>query len=146
MHLFSTEFLVVNGLKSKIYENFFQFFNEDNYSIDLFAKFLWKIIFEINESILKNNFENDFLKKHLIKLNTKEFYHFISDKLFNTDKDELNKEKNENNIKNPLIKIRMYQEKNEKKKSNENNNKNSNEKVFQFLQHIQKRLKINLMI
>ena len=82
----------------------------------------------------------------MLKLNTKEFYHFISAKLFNTDKDELNKEKNENNIKNPLIKIRMYQEKNEKKKSNENNNKNSNEKVFQFLQHIQKRLKINLMI
>lgn len=40
MHLFSTEFLVVNGLKSKIYENYFQIFNEDNYSIDLFAKFL----------------------------------------------------------------------------------------------------------
>ena len=128
IHLFSTEFLVVNGLKPKIYENDFQIFNEDNYSIDLFAKFLRKIIFEINESILKNNFENDFLKKHLIKINTKEFYHFISAKLFNADKHELNKEKNENNIKNPLIKIRMYQEKNEKKNYNENNNKNSNEK------------------
>ena len=119
---------MVNGLKPKIYENDFQIFNEDNYSIDLFAKFLRKIIFEINESILKNNFENDFLKKHLIKINTKEFYHFISAKLFNADKHELNKEKNENNIKNPLIKIRMYQEKNEKKNYNENNNKNSNEK------------------
>ena len=128
IHLFSTEFLVVNGLKSKIYENDFQIFNDDNYSIDLFAKFLRKIILEINESILKNNFENDFLKKHLIKLNTKMFYHFISAKLFNTDKDELNKEKNENNIKNPLIKIRMYQEKNAKKKSKENSNKNLNEK------------------
>jgi hypothetical protein len=128
IHLFSTEFLVVNGLKSKIYENDFQIFNDNNYSIDLFAKFLRKIILEINESILKNNFENDFLKKHLIKLNTKMFYHFISAKLFNADKDELNKEKNENNIKNPLIKIRMYQEKNAKKKSKENSNKNLNEK------------------
>ena len=115
IHLFSPEFLVVNGLKSKIYENDFQIFNDDNYSIDLFSKFLRKIIQEINEFILKNNFENDFLKKHLIKLNTKEFYHFITAKLFNTDKDELNKEKNENNIKNSLIKIRIYQEKNEKK-------------------------------
>ena len=64
---------MVNGLKSKIYDNDFQIFNDDSYSIDLFVKFLRKIILEINESILKNNFENDFMKRHLIKLNTKEF-------------------------------------------------------------------------
>ena len=73
IHLFSTKFLMVNGLKSKIYDNDFQIFNDDSYSIDLFVKFLRKIILEINESILKNNFENDFMKRHLIKLNTKEF-------------------------------------------------------------------------
>lgn len=43
IHLFSPEFLVVNSLKSKIYENDFQIFNDDNYSIDLFSKFFEKL-------------------------------------------------------------------------------------------------------
>ena len=132
---------MVNGL----YNNYFQIFNDDNYIIDLFAKFLRKIVLEINESILMNNFENDFMKRHLIKLNTKKFIILLV-KLFNTGKDESNKEKNEYIIKNALIKIRMHQEKNEKKSPKRIVIKIQMKKVILFLKNIQKSLKINLKI
>ena len=115
IHLFSTEFLIVNGLKRKIEENDFQVFNNDNCSIDLFSKFLRKIINEINNSIIKNNFENDFLKKHSVKLNINELDHFISAKLNYNDKEQLNQDKNKIESNNLFIKIKCIKRKKKSK-------------------------------
>ena len=53
IHLFSPEFLLLNGFKSEFQENDFEIFNEGNYSVDLFTKFLRKIINELNICIKK---------------------------------------------------------------------------------------------
>ena len=122
IHLFSTEFLIMNGLKPKIQECDFEIFNDNNYSVDLFAKFLRKIIIELNNSIRENNFKNDFMEKHLLKFHKHTFSHFISAKFGYTDKKEESSEiKDENKNKNPFIKISIYQEEN--KCLNEKKNK-----------------------
>ena len=105
IHLFSPEFLISNGFKSKIELNDFEIFNKDNYSVDLFAKFLTQIIKEFNESLKENNFPNDFLKNNLIKFHQMDFFHYISAKLdyndtnkqniFENDSNEINVDKNE---------------------------------------------------
>ena len=131
IHLFSTEFLITNGLKLNIKESDFEIFNDDNYSIDLYSKFLLKIIDQINNSMNKNNFENDFMDKHLIKLHTNNFFHFISAKLDYDDKIDLNEIKEQNIIKNPFIKIKMFQNKNLdiNQKENKNNIKRIEDKI-----------------
>ena len=111
IHLFSTEFLIVNGLQSNITDSDFQIFNSDNYSVDLFSKFLLKIIEEINNSIKINNFQNDFIDKHYIAFRTNKLTHFISTKIDYEDKKQLKESKIEN-IKNPFNKIKIYQNNN----------------------------------
>ena len=81
INLFSTEFLIMNGLKSKINESDFEIYNNGNYSVYIFSKFLEKIILEINNIINNTNSENDFIKNRLIKLHKKRYSHFISAKL-----------------------------------------------------------------
>ena len=66
--LFTPDFLLANGLKSKFEYCDVEIFNDDNYSIDTFSKFITKIIDEINKSINKNDFSNDYMKNNLIKL------------------------------------------------------------------------------
>ena len=112
IHLFSPQFLLVNGLKSHIEENDFKIFNKDNYSVDLFAKFLRNIIGELNKNIDQNNYQNDFIIKHLIEFHKKNLSLNISAKLDYNDKNDLNNYNNQNNDKNPFIKIKIYQKKN----------------------------------
>ena len=81
INLFSIEFLIMNGLKSKINESDFEIYNNGNYSVYIFSKFLEKIILEINNIINNTNSENDFIKNRLIKLHKKRYSHFISAKL-----------------------------------------------------------------
>ena len=79
--LFSPEFLLSLGLKSQIELNDLEIFNIDNFNVDIFAKFILEIIENINDSINKNNFLTDFIKKNIIKFNELEFNHYISAKL-----------------------------------------------------------------
>ena len=92
IHLFSLEFLISNGFKSKIDLCNLEIFNKDNYSVDLFAKYITEIIEKINDGINKNNFsDNDFIKENLIKFNQMNFLHYISAKL---DYEQINKLEN----------------------------------------------------
>ena len=113
IHLFSPEFLIVNGLKSQLKESDFEIFNEGNYSIDTFTNFLLKTIQELNISMKENNFENNFIDEHSIKFNRKENLHFISAKYNYNDIITQNKMK-EDVLKNSFIKISIYQNKNNK--------------------------------
>ena len=79
--LFSPEFLLSLGLKSRIELNDLEIFNKDNFNVDVFAKFVIEIIKNINDSINKNNFSTDFIKKNMIKFNELEFNHYISARL-----------------------------------------------------------------
>ena len=79
--LFSPEFLISLGLKSQIQLNDLEIFNTDNFNVEVFAKFILEIIENINDSINKNNFSTDFIKKNMIKFNELEFNHYISAKL-----------------------------------------------------------------
>ena len=72
IHLFSPEFLIVNGFKSKIEECDFQIFNKGNYNIEQFSKFLKKIIDNLNDFIKSNN-KCDFLSSHLVEVKKKRF-------------------------------------------------------------------------
>ena len=114
IHLFSTEFLIMNGLKKELEECDFEIFNEGNLSIDLFAKFLRRIIEELNNYLKDNNFKNDFLIKHHIKLNS----NYISGIFDYNDKKEFKEMENKNDIRNQFIKIKIYQNKNQGKKGN----------------------------
>lgn len=89
---FSVEFLIANGFKSNIEDCDFELFNKDNYSIDLFARFIKKIIPEINKSIKDKNFSNDFIKDKLIQIHKEEFIHFLSARLDYPYKQELENE------------------------------------------------------
>lgn len=122
INLFSTEFLIMNGLKSKINESDFKIYNSDKYSVDIFSKFLEEIFLDINNFINNNNSENDFIKNHFIKLHKKIYSHFISAKLDYNDKKQLNEMKEEYNVKNSFIKININQVENKEKdiKSNKN--------------------------
>ena len=112
IHLFSPEFLIVNGLKSKFEDSDFEVFNKDNYSVDLFSKFLKRIIVEFNKYLDNNNFINEFMEKHLINFHRKNLVHYLSAKLDYSDKVELYKIINQNIDKNSFIKIKIYQQNN----------------------------------
>ena len=99
--MFSTEFLIANGLKSQIIENDFEIFNKNNLSIDLISNYLRKIIEEIDVSINNNNFNTDFIKNHLIKLHRNNFHKYIISKLIYDDKKQNKiKDTKENDLKN----------------------------------------------
>ena len=115
IHLFTPQFLIVNGLKSKFEDSDFQIFNNDNYYVELFGKFLRKIIEELNNSINKKNFINDFMKNHLIKFHQNINTYYISAKLDKNDKEELNSNAKENKGVNQFIKLEIYQSKYYKK-------------------------------
>ena len=87
IHLFSTEFLIANGLKSNLEKCDFEIYNEDNFHEDLYSKYLDKIIEEINISINKN----DFIFKHSIKFHKNNFLHYFSIICDTNDKTELEK-------------------------------------------------------
>ena len=96
INFFSPEFLIVNGLKSDFENCDFERFNSDNYGVDTISKFLKLIIPEINKSMEENNFPNDFIKNKLIQFHNEDMIHFISAKLDNDTKKDLNKSKNKN--------------------------------------------------
>ena len=125
IHLFSTEFLIANGLKSEIIENDFEIFNENNLSIDQFSNYLRKIIEEINASIINNNFNTDFIKNHHIKLHRNNFHRYIIAKLIYDDKTKMNNSKEIN--KNSFIEINILQKKNKIKDTKANDLKNSSD-------------------
>ena len=115
--------MLLNGFKSEFQENDFEIFNEGNYSVDLFTKFLRKIINELNICIKKNNYKNDFIIKHLIEIHKKNLSRYINGKLDYNDKQDLNKSDNKNFDKNSFVKIKIYQNNNY---HNENKNKINN--------------------
>ena len=95
LHLFSPEFLIVNGFKSKIEDSDIEIFNSDNYSIDIFSKFINEIINEINKSIIEDNFSTKFIDNYSIQLYKNDYLHYISAKLDNDHKKKLNETKKE---------------------------------------------------
>jgi hypothetical protein len=132
IHLFSPGFLIVNGLKSKIECCDLEIFNNDNYGVDIFVKFITEIINNINDSIDKNNFSNDFMSKHLIKLHKMDFNHYISAKLdydhINELRDSFNKIKETKT--NDFIKIKVKDVNKYKNKDDENDiKKNTQEEI-----------------
>ena len=135
LHLFSPEFLISNGLKSKIELCDFEIFNDNNYSVDIFAEFLNEIILKINDSIKENNFSNDYMEKNLIKLHKMELIHYISAKLgyehINEIRDLINKsidKKTNNNNKNIDKKTKDFIHININKKIDNNKNGSGGEK------------------
>ena len=125
IHLFSPEFLIVNGFKSKIEECDFQIFNKGNYNIEQFSKFLKKIIDNLNDFIKSNN-KCDFLSSHLVEVKKKDFNHYISANLGYDDKMELKKINGIYNNQNLSIKINVYQNNVFDKKIINNNDNDSN--------------------
>ena len=119
IHLFSTEFLIANGLKSQIIENDFEIFNENNLSIDQFSNYLRKIIEEINISINNNNFNTEFIKNHQIKLHRNNFHRYIIAKYDN--KIKMNNSKQNN--KNSFIEINIFQRQNKNKEIKDSKSK-----------------------
>ena len=101
IYFFSPELLIVNGLKSKLEDSDFEIFNNDNFSVDIFSKFLISIIDEVNKSIKQNNFTNDFIKKTLIKFHKNDLVHYLSAKIDYYDKLD---------IKNDFLKINIVNE------------------------------------
>ena len=93
LHLFSPQFLIVNGLKSEIEDSDIEIFNSDNYSVDIFSKFIIEIIDEINKSIIEDNFSTNFIDNYSIQLYQKDFLHYLSAKLDNGHKKKLNEKK-----------------------------------------------------
>ena len=140
IHLFSTAFLIANGLKSNLEKCDFEIFNEDNFSEDKYSKFLDKIIEEINMFMNKNKFKNVFIQKHLIKFHKKDFIHYLSVICNNNDKTELEEnyinkrilkeaseikeDNNSNKNKNELIIIKVKKNKEKNLNENENDEKN----------------------
>ena len=120
LHLFSPEFLITNGLKSKIDDSDIEIFNSDNYSIDIFSKFITEIIGEINKSIIEDNFSTNFIKIYSIQMHQNDILHYISAKLDNEHKKKLNekKEEEENKISEKKNTFKIYIE------TNQNNNEN----------------------
>ena len=126
IHLFSSEFLIVNGLKSQLEENDFEIYNKGNYSVDLFAKFLRKIIKELNNCIKENNYKSDFIINHLFDLHKKNLSHYIRSKLDYNDKQVLNRSDNQIFDKNSFLKIKIYQKYDNENKNEINNQDNQN--------------------
>ena len=106
LHLFSPEFLISNGLKSKIELNDIEIFNDDNYAVDIFARYINKIIEKINESINNDNFNTDFITNNLIKTHKLDFLHYISAKLDYKTIRELESQEN-NYFKNDFILLKV---------------------------------------
>ena len=106
LHLFSPGFLVSYGLKSKIELNDLEIFNNDNYVVDIFARYNNQIIEKINESINNGNFYTDFIKNNLIKTHKLDFLHYISAKLDYKTIKELESQEN-NYIKNDFILLKI---------------------------------------
>jgi len=125
IHLFSPEFLIVNGFKSKIEECDFQIFNKGNYNIEQFSKFLKKIIDNLNDFIKSNN-KCDFLSSHLVEVKKKGFNHYISANLGYDDKMELKKINDIYSNQNLSIKINVHQKNDIDKKIINNNDNDSN--------------------
>ena len=124
IHLFTNEFLIMNGFKKNIEECDFEIFNEGNFSIDIFSKFLRQIIEELNKSLKENNFKSIFMEKYDIKLNNKKRTHYISG-ILDYDYKKNYKAMQNNKIKqNSFIKIKIYQNKDDEgEEKKEKNNK-----------------------
>ena len=130
--LFTPDFLLANGLKSKFEYCDVEIFNDDNYSIDTFSKFITKIIDEINKSINKNDFSNDYMKNNLIKLHQlhdKKYFRYISAKLDYNDKIELNKKEKQNIKIKDIITINICNDGTYKQKEKDIESNNLNESI-----------------
>ena len=121
IYLFTPRFLIINGLISKYKEDDFEIFNEGNYSVDLFTKFLHTVINELNKSI-ENSKPNDFIVKHLVEFHNYKKSHYMSSKLDFNDKTNLKQMKEQVNDNNYFIKIKIYKERKIKKQNSYNNN------------------------
>ena len=106
LHLFSPEFLIANGLKSEIKNSDIEIFNEDNYTVEIFAKYIIEIIDIINDSIKNNNFSNNFFKENLIQFYEMDYLHYISAKLNYEHIFALNGKKKNIIVKNDFIQIK----------------------------------------
>lgn len=116
---FSTEFLIVNGFKSNLEDNDFELFNEDNYGVDIFIKFINDIIPNINESIKTNNFLNDYIKDKLIQIHKEKLIHYMSARLdydYKVHLNQLDKSKKKNETLKIIIYIYLLQKWKEKEK------------------------------
>ena len=119
IHLFTPQFLLINGLKTKYQEEDFEIFNEDVYSVDLFTKFINKIIDAFNDYI-GNNKQKDFIIKHQVNFHKKNLDNYMSAIIDFDDKNELKNFNVHNmNDSNNFIKIKIY------KKNEENDTKNN---------------------
>ena len=112
LNLFSPEFLIANGLKSKIESCDIEIFNSNNYYVDIFAEFINEIIEKINYSIDNNNFSDEFIQKNLIKFNKMESLHYICAKLEYEHIKEIR-----NSMQNSLIEKKGKKEEKEKVKN-----------------------------
>ena len=133
LHLFSPEFLISNGLKSKIELNDIEIFNDDNYAVDIFARYINQIIEKINESINNDNFYTDFIINNIIKTHKLDFLRYISAKLDNETIKKLESQKN-NYFKNDFILLKVLDGKNnnikiEKKEESDSINSISKSKL-----------------
>ena len=124
LHLFSPEFLISNGLKSQIELNDMEMFNDDNYAVDVFSKYINQIIEKINESINNGDFNTNYIKNNLIKINQLDFLHYISAKLDYNIIRGLESQKN-NYIKNAFIRLKIGDEYDKKIKSENSASKSS---------------------
>lgn len=132
LYLFSPEFLILSGLKNEIEYCDLEMFNDDNYSVDSFSKYITQIIDEINKCIVNNYFLNDFMKNNLIQINVlkdqnkeQKFIHYISAKLDYHKKIELKETKKQ------IVKTKEFHKITIKGKNTmeqkESNKENSNE-------------------
>ena len=128
IHLFTPRFLIINGLISKYKEDDFEIFNEGNYSVDLFTKFLHNVIDEFNQSV-KENKKNDFITKHQVKFHKYKKSHHMSSKLDFNDKNNLKNMNKQVTDKNHFIKIKIYKDKKDKKVKKENSYNNNGNNI-----------------
>ena len=75
IHIYTPLFLIKNGLQKNFQKNDFELFNEDNYNVVLFAKFLEQIIKILNEFIEKGN--NGIITQYKLNLKSKNNLYYI---------------------------------------------------------------------
>ena len=125
--------MIENNLSPKIELNDIEIFNNDNYAVDIFARYINQIIEKINESINNDNFYTDFIINNIIKTHKLDFLRYISAKLDNETIKELESQKN-NYFKNDFILLKVLDGKNnnikiEKKEESDSINSISKSKL-----------------
>ena len=143
VYFFSPEFLITNGLKSNIDNCDLEIFNSDNYSVDIFSKYITLIIDEINKSIELNDFSNDFIKNNLIYFHNDNYLHYISSSLDYSTKTKLYSVQ-KNIEKNDFLKINVLNQYQYKKKSKESDSKKQNTKESNNINQKKTDIKSNL--